>query len=50
MFAATHESNRAIENPKGQEWKKLKDLQYCLNYIEKHDPELFQKFSVNLPQ
>lgn len=50
MFAATHESNRAIENPKGQEWKKLKNLQYCLNYIEKHDPELFQKFSVNLPQ
>lgn len=47
MFAATHESNRAIENPKGQEWKKLKNLQYCLNFIEKHDPELYAKFELS---
>lgn len=44
MFAATHESNRAIENPKGQEWKRLKNIQYCLNFIEKHDLELYAKF------
>ncbi len=47
MFAATFESNAAIENPKGQAWKKLHNKQYCLNFMQKHDPELYAKFMVN---
>lgn len=44
MFAATFESNAAIENPKGDAWKKLKNINYCLAFIELHDKELFAKF------
>jgi len=47
MFPATWESNRAIENPKGQEWKRLHNKAYCLSFIQKHDSELYQKFVLN---
>lgn len=47
MFAATFESNQAIENPKGEAWKNLKNINYCLNFIERHDPELYAKFESN---
>jgi len=47
MFPATHEANQAIENPKGTAWKQLKNLDYCLEYIFKHDRELWMKFTLN---
>lgn len=47
MFPATFESNMAIENPKGVAWHGLQNIGYCLRFIEKHDPELFQKFATN---
>ena len=46
MFAATHESNRAIENTKGEAWKKLKNIDRCLSFIKKHDIILYNKFMV----
>lgn len=48
MFPATFESNSAIENPKGDAWLKLHNKDYCLSFIEKHDPELFSKFESRL--
>lgn len=46
-FPACHKCNSAIENPKGQEWKKLRNIDRCLLFISQHDNELFQKFMVN---
>lgn len=46
MFPATFESNQAIENPKGEAWKKLHNITQCLAFIEKHDPILFAKFQL----
>lgn len=48
MFPATFESNQAIENPKGDAWLKLHNKNYCLNFIEKHDKELYAKFESRL--
>ncbi len=47
-FPACHACNLAIENPKGQEWKALANIEECLAFIEEHDPELHRKFMVNL--
>lgn len=43
-FASCYRCNAAIENPKGQEWKQLRNIQICLEFIEMHDPELYSKF------
>src|SRR5689334_15148630 len=39
--------NLAAENPKGERWKKLLIKDEMLAFIEKHDHELFMKFSLN---
>lgn len=44
FFPACYGCNQAIENPKGEAWKQLKNIDYCLFFIEMHDPELFSKF------
>lgn len=36
--------NSVIENPKGDAWRKLLNIEECLRVIEKYDPELHYKF------
>src|SRR5688572_25363788 len=36
FFPACHACNMALENPKGQEWKKLKNIDKCLKFIEQN--------------
>jgi len=48
FFPACGSCNQAIENPKGEAWKELKNINYCLEFIERHDPELFIKFQLQL--
>lgn len=48
MFDSCFNCNSAIENPKGEAWKKLKNINYCLAFIELHDKELFAKFESRL--
>ena len=43
-FPACHQCNRAIENPSGSDWKKLFNIEKCLELIEKWNKELFSKF------
>lgn len=43
-FPSCYKCNSAIENPKGQEWKELKNIDRCLFFILQHDPELHSKF------
>jgi len=43
-FPGCYACNAAIENPKGQEWKALKNIDRCLFFILQHDPELYSKF------
>lgn len=43
-FPACYACNQAIENPKGTAWRQLKNIEICLEFIEKHDHELFMKF------
>lgn len=47
FFRADHTCNRAIENPNGKEWKRLKNIDHCLSFIKQHDPELFAKFELS---
>lgn len=47
IFPACLFCNLAIENPKGENWKKLNDIRLMLDFIFEHDQELFQKFRVN---
>jgi 5-methylcytosine-specific restriction endonuclease McrA len=47
QFPACFSCNAAIENPKGHAWKFLKNAQKCLDFIQIHDTELYQKFMVN---
>jgi hypothetical protein len=47
FFPACHACNAAIENPKGDKWKKLLNLFDCLYVIEKYDNELYSKFDFN---
>jgi len=49
FFASCFECNQAIENPKGEAWKKLANKDYCLSFIEMHDQELYNKFITQLP-
>lgn len=46
FFPACFECNAAIENPKGQEWKTLKNIDQCIQFIYEHDKELYFKFEV----
>lgn len=43
-FPGCFDCNLAIENPKGEEWKQLKNKEQCLSVIENNDHELYQKF------
>lgn len=47
FFPACHSCNSAIENPKGEGWKNLKNIDYCLDFIKQHDHELYMKFILN---
>ncbi len=47
-FPACYACNLAIENPKGQAWKGLANIEECLEFIKENDPELHRKFMVNL--
>lgn len=47
FFRADHECNSAIENPKGNEWKRLLNIEHCLSFIKLHDPELYTKFELS---
>jgi hypothetical protein len=47
FFPACNACNMAIENPKGEAWKSLLNIEECLAFIELHDPELFMKFTLN---
>jgi hypothetical protein len=44
FFPACFECNSAIENPKGTEWKNLKNIDKCIAFIYDHDKELYFKF------
>jgi hypothetical protein len=44
MFPASHAANKAIENPKGQEWKQLKNIDKCIQFMYEHDKDLYFKF------
>lgn len=44
FWPACHACNQAIENPKGEGWKDLINIGDLLDFIEKHDPELYTKF------
>lgn len=48
FFPSCFNCNSAIENPKGQKWKELANIEECLDFIEKNDPELYQKFQNNI--
>lgn len=48
VYPSCFKCNSAIENPKGQEWKNLHNKDYCLEFIKKHDKELYQKFINNI--
>lgn len=47
FFPACEQCNRAIENPNGEAWKKLNNIEECLEFISIHDQELYMKFSLN---
>lgn len=46
-FEACNACNMAIENPKGRQWKYLKNIDQCLLFIKEHDPQLFIKFELS---
>jgi 5-methylcytosine-specific restriction endonuclease McrA len=48
FFPSCYGCNSAIENPKGQKWKELANIEECLDFIEKNDFELYQKFQNNI--
>lgn len=48
FFPSCYACNSAIENPKGQEWKALSNIEECLIVIEQNDHELYTKFQNNL--
>jgi len=47
FFPGCHKCNAAIENPKGQEWKNLNNINECLEVMKKYDIELYNKFINN---
>ncbi len=46
-FEACNACNLAIENPKGKDWRYLKNIDHCLLFIKEHDPQLFTKFELS---
>lgn len=44
MFQSCFKCNAAIETPKGHEWKRLKNIDTCIQFIYEHDKELYFKF------
>jgi hypothetical protein len=46
-FPSCYDCNKAIENPKGKEWKDLCNLDNCLTVIMKYDEELYSIFVNN---
>jgi ribosomal protein S27E len=48
IFYSCYQCNGFIENPKGEGWKALKNIDKCLMFIEQHDPELYAKFTVTI--
>lgn len=47
FFPSCFKCNSAIESPKGQEWKTLKNIDACIQFIYEHDKELYFKFEAN---
>lgn len=47
FFVSCNDCNRAIENPKGRDWKHLKNLAHCLFIINTYAPEHFAKFELS---
>lgn len=45
FFPSCFMCNSAIENPKGEAWKKLNNIETCLKFIELNDSELYAKFT-----
>lgn len=46
FFRACNACNLALENPKGNAWKSLLNIDYCLLYMKQEDPDLFTKFEL----
>lgn len=46
IFYGCFACNAAIENPKGQEWTKLKNIQRCMQFIMENDQTLYAKFQI----
>lgn len=46
FFKACNACNLAIENPKGKDWRYLRNIDQCLLIIKGHDPELYTKFEL----
>lgn len=47
FFPACHKCNQAIENPKGESWKKLNNRKKFMLFLMVHDRELYMKFLLN---
>lgn len=47
FFPACNACNQAIENPKGEAWKHLRNIEHCLKVIAKYDPDLYRLFEIN---
>jgi len=45
FFNSCFKCNSAIENPKGEAWVKLHNIDECLEFIKLHDQELYAKFT-----
>ena len=43
-FNSCFKCNSAIENPKGEAWKSLKNIDSCIQFIYANDKELYFKF------
>lgn len=44
IFWSDFKCNSAIENPKGEAWKTLRNIDQCIQFIYEHDKELYFKF------
>lgn len=44
IFWSDFKCNAAIENPKGEAWKILRNIDQCIQFIYEHDKELYFKF------
>lgn len=48
FFRSCFKCNSAIENPKGQAWRDLKNIEKYLIFMIHNDRELFNKFAVQM--